>query len=166
VSKSNVRFWLKLLLLLPIAIAVGYLLRHDPLFSMIPTALGWVVFWVLSGNILLSVAPKYRRYFWPVSKFCVIVLVLVAAFDITICHFYVRDLKNAKDYVEVIKPRLEEFRDRTGHYPHALTEIAALPSPPAGLTYDQDTKSDGDNYEITYFGSIYSSWTGQWFDDD
>jgi len=148
-----------------LGVSLGYLGRHE-LDSEVLLMIGFWLFFLSPIVLLVCV----RR------SFALTILCLGAALLVgLICATIVVESAEASDkkavmaYVDSIKPVLEDYRSKHGHYPNTLGQVPSLPLPPSGLRYYHYLDSnplDPETYGVDFDSLEFNSYTGQWFDDD
>jgi Ca2+/Na+ antiporter len=139
-----------------------------------------IVLLFIATFILLVAAwlfPRFRSLFIHINLSFVLVLILYFSCFIV---WSSRTFENAKTYVAVADPVLEEYYQKHGHYPDSLSQLGLEMKPPSGLTYHRvydptrkwpvisswpirDTKDE--MYSFNYYGAVYEG-NGYWFIDD
>jgi len=119
-------------------------------------------------HLILGLVPRWRHYYWSVIKGFGFILLLLVSYIVTTLYFWSHDEQIAKSYVATIVPRLEDYYQTKGDYPHSLSELTGLARAPEGLTYsnEQGGTYQFQYFEIHYYKSYGSRGAGDWYDDD
>jgi len=126
-------------------------------------------FWLFFLSPLVLLVCIRRSFALTVLCLGAAVLAGLICATIIVAQAEASDKKAAMAYVDSIKPSLEDFRSKHGHYPETLGQVPFLPLPPSGLRYHHYLDSDPldpETYGVDYGSLEYNSFTGQWFDDD
>jgi hypothetical protein len=148
-----------------VAALVGYWVPADPLAAtLIPLLLGWLFGITLAGHILIGWIPRWRKHFWRVLLALALPLVILASFTLSFEYIWNERDAAAHAYVSTVRPMLDNFHRVYGRYPSGMWEIPSAPRQPSGLMYG--IEPDGNSYNFAFQGDYYSSFTGEWVNDD
>jgi hypothetical protein len=147
----------------------GAVLRHDDNLYFALIILGFGLCAGFLAHLMLGLRARWRYHYVTICRFYALALVAIISFALVVVVTDKADKQVAHDYLALIQPQLEDFRQTNGHYPNVLGDVRGLPAPPAGFIYRRDdgsTRENGDTYRIDYFSEEYWSGSRQWFDDD
>jgi hypothetical protein len=165
----RVRFAVEFVGCAAIGALAGILFGHfDALFVGV-TIVGFGLCAGFLAHLLLGLWGRWRFHYVMICRFFALVLVGILCFVGVASTTGKANKQAARDYLEQIKPHLEDYRQNNGHYPDALSEVPGLPAPPSGFYYRREKDplpENPDTYRVDYYSLEYWSGNQQWFDDD
>jgi hypothetical protein len=142
---------------------VGYFLRLDPLpATLLPGLLGYTLAIVLILHLSIGWMPRWRRYFRRIFLVLALPLPPLASFAFTDIHFWNLEDTRVHQYVSMVRTKLDYYQRIHGRYPSSLDELSNAPPKPRRLRY----ATSGNTYVFVFDGDLYSSSSGEGFDDN
>jgi hypothetical protein len=165
----RLRFALEFVGCAGVGVLAGVVLRHDDSLYFALIILGFGLCAGFLAHLILGLRARWRYHYVTICRFFSLALVAIFAFAMAVMATDRSDDKVARDYLLQIQPVIEDYRQTTGQYPDALSDLSHLPTPPVGFIYRRDRDRSSDNpesYRIDYFSEEYWSASGAWSDDN